>query len=180
MGECHKGEEVLRDKRCSGNGLISLSRKRPAALASEPLASLTRMRQMGLIKTFLSRDQDWEVGVGAQDGEKSSCTPLPDRVNFCLQEHSLEKGPESLHLPGCVRSQEFLRKPFQHLGEVSGEGNLFQDLAELGRGGLVHQWGESQRRTQGSQAQEGVYWPPPRAEFRSCNHRIRAETLKMF
>lgn len=87
----------MRMREWSGMAGSVLSGKRPAALVSDPLASLTylknrlRVWQVGLIKIFPSREQDGRLapfGSGCWGTGGESGPALVTRVNFCLQEHT--------------------------------------------------------------------------------------------
>lgn len=126
-----------------------LSGKRPAALVSGPLVSPTpylksrlRVSQMRLIKIFPASDQDCRFapfgsGFGGTRWGERSCPShqsqfLPSRA------HS-RKGYRSLHPQGCVKMPRVPKKALPAPGRGVERQRVFQNPAELGRGGLVHQ-----------------------------------------
>lgn len=115
----------MRMREWSGMAGSVLSGKRPAALVSDPLASLTylknrlRVWQVGLIKILPSREQDGRLapfGSGCWGTGGESGPALVTRVNFCLQEHTREKATDLYTHRAALRSQEFPKKRFRPLG----------------------------------------------------------------
>lgn len=138
-----------RTREWSGMAGPVLSGKRPAALVSDPLASLTpylknslRVWQIGLMKIFPSRDQDCRFtpfGSGCWDTRWGDQSCPSHRGQFLPSRAHSKKGYRSLHPQGCIKIPRAPKKALPAPGRGMKRQHLFQNPAELGRGGLVHQ-----------------------------------------